>query len=127
MIHLDTNALIALPQWVAQKTPMVMRVVNGEAASVCAVVWYEYLVGPLDGDEAEMARAFLQGGIQEISEADAELAARLYNDAGRSRRFKTDALIASSAIRAGAELVTLNADDFKPFVGNGLRLMPAMI
>lgn len=34
MIHFDTNALIALPEWVQQKMPTVMRAANGEATAV---------------------------------------------------------------------------------------------
>ena len=34
---------------------------------------------------------------------------------------KTDALIAATAIRAGAEFLTLNRADFEPFAAHGLR------
>lgn len=90
--------------------------------AVSAVVWYEFLIGPLELREAELARAFIQGGILAVGEADAELAAQLFNAAGRQRILKTDSLIAATAIRAGAELVTLNREDFLPFADQGLRL-----
>lgn len=124
MIHFDTNALVALPLWAREGHPAIARVLAGEAAAASAVVWYEFLSGPLATDEAKLARAFLQGRVLPIAEEDAELAARLFNAAGRKRGLKTDALIAAVALRAGAELVTLNTADFTPFVAQGLRLAP---
>lgn len=124
MIHLDTNTLIALPEWLRQDNTAVNRIIDGEPAAACSIVWYEYTVGPLVDGEAEMARTFLQGGITNVSEKDAALAAKLYNKAGRQRRFKTDVLIAACAMSANAELVTRNLADFEPFVEYGLRLIP---
>lgn len=125
MIHFDTNALIALPHWARDRHPVVVRVIAGEAAAACSVVWYEFLLGPLAQDEAALAHAFLQGRIIDIGEEEAALAADLFNAAGRRRSLKTDALIAAAAIRARADFVTANAADFKPFVKHGLRLIAA--
>jgi predicted nucleic acid-binding protein len=97
-------------------------VLDGEAVSVCAVVWYEFLNGPLAKNEAYLARAFVQGRIVPVVEDDAALAATLFNAAGRRRTLKTDALIAAVAIRARAEFVTVNRVDYEPFVVQGLRL-----
>lgn len=103
MIHFDTNALIALPLWAREGHAAVQRVLDGEPAAVCAVVWYEFLVVPIDADTARMAST-------------------LFNGAGRRRTLKTDALIAAAAIQASAEFFTLNVDDFRAFVDGGLRL-----
>lgn len=127
MIHFDTNALIALPQWARDGHDVIDRVLDGEAAAVCAVVWYEYLLGPLEDTEAELAHAFLAGRVEPIGEADAALGAELFNAAGRRRTLKTDALIAAAAIRAHADFVTVNTTDFQPFLANGLRLIPAEV
>ncbi len=126
MIHFDTNALVALPQWARKGNDVVSRVVEGETAAVCAVVWYEFLLGPLADDEAELAHAFIGGRVEPMTEDDAELGARLFNACGRRRNLKTDALIAATAIRANADFVTVNVADFKPFVAHGLRLVPAV-
>ena len=125
MLHFDTNALIALPHWASRGQEIVQRVARGEPAAASTVVWYEFLIGPLEAREADLARAFLQGRILPVEEADADLAATLFNAAGRQRALKTDALIAAAAIRADAELVTLNHQDFLPFTGHGLRLAQA--
>lgn len=125
MIHFDTNALIALPQWARQGQAVVKRVARGEAAAVCALVWYEFLLGPLGDGEAELAHAFLGGRIEPVGAEDAALAAKLFNAAGRRRTLKTDALIAALAIRAEADFVTINMADFEPFIPHGLRLVPA--
>ncbi|HEY5647571.1 MAG TPA: PIN domain-containing protein [Pseudomonadales bacterium] len=122
LLHFDTNALIALPLWARDGHPVVQRVLGGEAVAVSTIVWYEFLIGPLEPREAGLARAFIQGRIVEMNEADAELAAELFNTTGRQRTLKTDALIAAAAIRAAAELVTLNQADFLPFAEQGLRL-----
>jgi len=127
MIHFDNNALVALPQWAREGNEVVSRVVAGEAAAACVVVWYEFLLGPLAEDEAGLAHAFIGGRIEPMTEADAELGARLFNACGRRRTLKTDALIAATAIRAKADFVTLNVADFKPFVAHGLRLVPARL
>lgn len=124
MIHFDTNALIALPQWTREPHPIIARVVQGEAAAASAIVWYEYLLGPLVDEEAELARAFVGGRVENVTEADATLAAELFNVAGRRRTLKTDALIAAMAIRAKADFVTVNVADFRPFVPHGLQLVP---
>jgi predicted nucleic acid-binding protein len=127
VIHFDTNALIALPQWAREDHAVVRRVLDGEMVAVCAVVWYEYVLGPLADGEAELAHAFVSGRIEPVTEADAALGAQLFNAAGRRRTLKTDALIAATAIRAGADFVTVNVADFKPFVERGLQLIPAQV
>lgn len=123
MIHFDTNALVALPLWARDGHPVVRRVLAGEPAGACALVWYEFLNGPLREDEADLARAFLQGRIEPITEDDAVLAANLFNSAGRRCTLQTDALIAATAIRTSAHFVTLNTADFEPFVTQGLHLL----
>ncbi len=123
MLHFDTNVLIALPHWARDGHEIVQRVADGEAAAVSAIVWFEFLIGPLQPKEADLAQAFVQGRVVSVEEADAELAAHLFNTIGRQRALKTDALIAAMAIRADAEFVTLNEQDFLPFAHHGLRLI----
>jgi len=86
------------------------------------VVWHEFFIGPVDETEIELARAFLQHRIEPVDAKTAALAAQWFNDSGRRRTLKTDALIAAAAIGANAEFVTVNIADFEPFVADGLRL-----
>lgn len=126
MIHFDTNALIALPLWAREHHPVIRQVVDGEPAGVCSVVWYEFLIGPIEATEIDLAHAFLQGRIVGVDREDAVMAATLFNVAGRRRTLKTDALIAAAAIRANAQFITVNSADFEPFVSHGLRLLPSV-
>ncbi|MBN8726448.1 MAG: PIN domain-containing protein [Xanthomonadales bacterium] len=122
MIHFDSNALIALPLWARAQHPLVGRIADGEPCAASVVVWYEFLIGPVAAEEVRLAHAFLRGALVPVEAADARLAAMLFNEAGRRRTLKTDALIAAMDIRAGAEFLTLNMGDFEPFVDFGLRL-----
>lgn len=123
MIHLDANALVALPAWTRKSRSIVSRVVAGEPVAVSAIAWYEFLNGPLGADEAMLAHAFVRGSVVAVTEQHAALAAELFNRAGRRRALNTDAMIAAVAIHAKADLVTLNVGDFEPFVEAGLRLV----
>jgi predicted nucleic acid-binding protein len=122
MIHLDTNALIALPHWARDGHPAIARIAAGEAAAISIVAWYEFLIGPISDQEIALAFAFVRGNLVALETEDARLAADLYNQAGRRRTLKTDALIAATAIRAKASLLTINAEDFRLFVPLGLEL-----
>ena len=122
MIHFDSNALIALPFLAKDGHPVIARVAAGEEAGVSAVAWYEFLIGPVDDEKVSLARAFVRGNILGIDDRTAWVAASRYNQAGRRRTLKTDALIAAVAIRANAALLTLSTDDFRPFVPFGLEL-----
>jgi predicted nucleic acid-binding protein len=122
MIHLDTNALIALPHWARDGHPAIARIAAGEAAAISIVAWYEFLIGPISDQEIALAFAFVRGNLVALETEDARLAVDLYNQAGRRRTLKTDALIAATAIRAKASLLTINAEDFRPFVPLGLEL-----
>jgi predicted nucleic acid-binding protein len=95
--------LITLPVLARSGHPILQRVISGEPVAVSSLVWHEFQVGPLSSGESE-------------------LAAEVFNDVGRRRVFKTDAMIAAVAIRAQAELMTLNKRDFEPFSSLGLKL-----
>lgn len=62
-------------------------------------------------------------GAQILDVDKAERAAASFNHAGRRRSLLTDSFIAATAILAGAELATYNADDFAPFTTYGLPLL----
>lgn len=122
-IHLDTNALIALPLWVRTDHPLIESIQQGIPAAACALVWYEFVCGPVSDEHKRLVRAVLAGRIEPVTERAADIAGRLFNATGRVRKTRTDALIAACAINAGAEFVTLNREDFAPFVEFGLALL----
>ena len=123
MIHLDTNVLIALPLLARQRHALTLRIGKGEPVGTSSLAWFEYVCGPLAESEQNLVRAVIGAQILAVDEAVAERAAALFNHAGRKRSLRTDSLIAATAILAGAELASYNAEDFAPFTAHGLRLL----
>lgn len=123
MIHLDSNALIALPMLARQRHALSRRISQGEAAATAAVAWFEYACGPVGEAELVLVRAVLSAGIVPLDEGTAERAAALFNAVGRKRHLRTDSLIAAAAIAGDAELATFNGADFRHFVAHGLKLL----
>lgn len=119
---LDTSFLIralvrgtkeerALRSWIRKKEPV--------AAST--VAWAEFLCGPLDAEDYEIAAAVLTRQI-EFDRDDALLAGQLFNDTGRRRGTLIDCMIAATAVRVDADLATANPTDFQRFEPLGLRI-----
>ena len=123
MIHLDTNVLIALPLLARQRHALTLRIGKGEPVATSSLAWFEYVCGPLAESEQNLVRAAIGAQILDVDEAVAERAAALFNLAGRKRSLRTDSLIAATAILAGAELASYNAEDFAPFTAHGLKLL----
>jgi predicted nucleic acid-binding protein len=122
MIHLDTNFLVGvlIPGSPADKA-IRSWVARGESVGMSVVAWGELLCGPLLSQEEKLARQIVTR-IDPLLVVDAEKSAELFNLTGRRSRSFQDCMIAAVAIRCGAALATLNADDFKPFVPYGLVL-----
>jgi predicted nucleic acid-binding protein len=123
MIHLDTNYLIGL---ITRDSPLADQVrrwiISGESLATSAIAWSEFRCGPVTERETLTIRQIIQGGVIPFGEPDAELAAELFNLAGRKRGLLVDSFIAALAIRSGAPLATGNQSDFRPFVPFGLKL-----
>ena len=121
-IHLDTNFLIALVEGDTSSSQRLERWIReGTLLSVSAVVWTEFLTGPLSKQQL----AHIETLIDEVIPFDKEharVAATLYNKAGRGRTLRMDAMIAATAIVSKAPLATENISDMKPFVKEGLKL-----
>ena len=86
-----------------------------------SIAWGEYLCGPLNKEQRANSRQVV-GDPLPFAEPDAELAAELFNLAGRRRRSLPDCQIAAVAIRFGAALATVNPADFARFTPAGLVL-----
>ena len=126
MIHLDTNYLIGLPvNGSATALEVDGWLAAGESLAASAIAWTEFLNGPVTPLEASRAEAVLQSRIVPFGQPEAALAAELFNKTGRRRGSRFDCLIAATAIRAQAEVATVNQGDFKVFVQHGLKLAAA--
>ena len=123
MIHLDTNYLIGL---LIKGSPQAFDVdgwlAAGESLAASAIVWTEFLNGPVIPIEVSRAEAVLQFRIIPFRHAEAVIAAELFNKTGRRRGSRFDCLIAATAIIAQAEIATVNQTDFKTFVPHGVKL-----
>lgn len=124
MIYVDTNYLIrGLLRDTKEAARLIQWYESGDLIFSPAPAWYEFLSGPITSAQANTIRAFLSGGIAPFGEAQAAQAAHVYNAVGRVRQLRIDAMIAGTAIWAGAPLATSNMQDFRRFVPYGLTLL----
>ncbi len=122
MICLDTNYLILGLVPASQESQDLVRWIQaGEVLITPMPAWYEFLCGPVTPAQVSTIRAFLQDIIP-FDEPQATAAASLFNAAGRKRALRVDAMIAATAMVAGAALATNNRSDFNAFVPHGLAL-----
>lgn len=125
MIHLDTSFLIRgllkgspedrlLRTWLRTETPLAMSTVS----------WTEFLCGPVERGEIELASNIVGERVPFHSQ-DSNMAARLFNHAGRRRGSLVDCMVAAVAIHSGAELATSDLADFAKLEPFGLKLLSA--
>ena len=124
-VHLDANGVVAIGDSNTRLGVAAARwLADGVLLHVSALAWAEFQNGPPTGlppgDDATARR--LIAAIIPVGQAEAELAARLFNTTGRRSRSLPDCVIAASAILAGAPLATENTADFAPFLAHGLTL-----
>ena len=123
MIHLDANYLVLANQAGSPEDVALRRWLEADQLlSTSSIAWMEFVSGPVATLVIDSIRHTLGGRIVAFSSAEAELAARLYNLAGRRRALRYDCMIAAAAIAAGAELATRNTNDFQLFTRHGLTL-----
>lgn len=122
MIHFDTNFLI---QATIARSPAHEQfrewTFAEESFGVSSIAWCEFLCGPLDQTDESLARQIFSNP-EPFVDADAMLAANLFNLTGRRSRTLADCMIAAIAIRCEAKLATINSTDFLPLVQHGLIL-----
>ena len=123
MICLDTNYLIlGLVPGSRESQDLIAWVQAGETLIVPMPAWYEFSCGPVTAPQIAAIRAFLHD-LFPFDEPQSSEAARLFNAAGRKRALRIDAMIAATALVAGALLATNNRSDFSTFVPHGLKLV----
>lgn len=122
MICLDTNYLILGLVSNSPENEQIRRwIADGTGLVVPAVVWFEFLCGPVDDRHVETMRAVVVDIIV-FDDVHARVAADLLNVGGRRRSSRVDAMIAATAIVANVPLATNNSADFALFQDAGLRL-----
>ena len=102
---------------------VIEQVRKGEQFAISAIVWYEFLSGPVSDSELDQIRSTIAPGVIPFDRSNAEVAAALFNVSGRARKLKIDTLIAQCALGADCALMTANERDFARFVPFGLRLL----
>lgn len=124
MIHLDTSFLIrALVSGSPEDSWLRSWLVKREAITMSCIAWAEFLCGPLELDEVDLASRFIQEQLPFMPEDSVE-AARLYNLGGRRRGSMIDCMVAATAMRSSAFLATSNPADFRKLQQAGLKLLP---
>ena len=125
MICLDTNYLILGLVADSQEAKSLLRWADlDKTFCVSAIVWYEFLCGPITTEQKAAIKLLLQE-IVPFDNAIAQTAAHLFNQIGRKRQLRVDSMIAATAISRNIPLATNNTDDFKDFVPFGLHLISA--
>jgi predicted nucleic acid-binding protein len=97
------------------------QLAEGVDIVVSSIVWYEFLVGPIEKSEIAFVLSFLATAPIMFDETLAVQSAKLFNETGRVRKRKTDTMIAATALAFGARIVTGNVQDFQCFESFGLE------
>lgn len=123
MICVDTNYLImALVPGSREAERLIDWAESGKRLYVPAIVWYEFLCGPVDAQHVSTMRAVLHD-IVPFDDAQAEEAARLFNATGRRRKLRVEAMVAAAATSRESPLASRNSADFEVFLPHGLQLI----
>ena len=121
MVHLDTSFLIRMLEKGSPEARFLGSLDPDEAIVVSTVAWTEFLCGPIESAERELALKIVDSH-RHLTVEHAEIAAHLFNEAGRRRHSLSDCMIAAAAIHDGASLATANHSDFRRFEPAGLTL-----
>ncbi|MES2177640.1 MAG: PIN domain-containing protein [Gemmatimonadota bacterium] len=120
-IHLDTNFLVALASDDSRATGAVTQWLHEDREiHVSAVAWAGFLCGPVT--DIATLQALLPPPVA-FEADDAAKAAALFNATGRRSRSLQDCMIAAAAIRANAELATMDMKGFRRYEQFGLRIV----
>jgi predicted nucleic acid-binding protein len=123
VIDLDANFLVDVFRGDSSSARLLSGwMKHGQLISISSIAWAEFLCGPVEASNAIEARGLI-GVIEPFTDADAALAAELFNRTGRRSRSHVDCMIAAHAIRRNTKLATLNLRDFQRFKAFGLNLV----
>ena len=125
MIQLDTSFLIRALVPGSAEDGLLRRWLRDRAAlAVSAVVWTEFLCGPLRAREIQLA-ARVAGEVLPYEADEAAVASELFNRTGRRRGSLVDCMVAAAALSRNATLATSNPADFRRFEARGLTVVSA--
>ena len=115
IVHLDTSVLVdALTGRRRSFASLERTVAAGHIIATSALVLYEWRRGPRTPEELEDQEALLPAALtRAFGPAEALRAADLYRSLTRARGRDMDIAIAACALEHGAQLWTLNQDDFR--------------
>lgn len=124
MIHFDTHLLIALirPDHLHHSLATSVLSFTGPYGG-SSIAWMELRSKPVHDHDVLALQALLTGDVNAFDQSTANLAGELYHLTGSKRRTRLGSMIAATAILAGAELATVNPEDFQPFEPHGLKLL----
>jgi len=124
VILLDTNYLIrSLIPDTSEALRIIEWISGEEMLCTSGIAWYEFLCGPVEEEGIAVVYSFLEGRVLPFTADQATEAANLFNLTGRKRNLRIDAMIASAAIVANAEIATENISDFAHFLPFGLQMV----
>lgn len=115
IVHLDTSVLVDALTGRRRSFPSLERTVAlGHVIAASALVLYEWRRGPRTPAELADQEALLPAvESREFGPAEALRAAHVYRSLTRARGRDMDIAIAACALEHGAQLWTLNRDDFR--------------
>ena len=92
MIHLDTSFLIRMLEQGSPEAQFLEATDPEEPVVVSTIAWAEFLCGPIESAEKELALQVVDGH-RDLNVEHAAIAARLFNASGHRRRSLSDCLI----------------------------------
>ena len=119
MIHLDTSLLVDALTGPRRSAGALRKTIErGERVTLSTLVLYEWCRGPrLPEERAAQEALFPNESVVPFGRQEAVLAAELYRAIRRPRGREIDLAIAACALANGAELWTLNPQDFRDVPG----------
>lgn len=114
MIHLDTSVLVDALTGPRRSGGALRGVLErGERISISTLVLYEWRRGLRNESElAHQEALFPSESAAPFGHREAAVAADLYRAVSRARQREFDLAVAACAVTSGAELWTLNREDF---------------